>query len=105
VRFSTFTLLISAATAINAHFYLVFPPPRGVFNATNEVNFCGTVNYNYVDAVDNRSGGFVRHSPLTRRLGDVVDILMPTVQGPASFGNFTSASGQQQSVRNFANAT
>ena len=44
------------ATAVNAHFSLNFPPPRGTFNAANEVNFCGNItfrneraNYMYAD--------------------------------------------------------
>jgi hypothetical protein len=76
MRFSTFALLTSATTAVNAHFQLAYPAARGPFNAKNEVNFCGNVARlssiriltfaadNYVDAVDNRaefpiSGGYV----------------------------------------------
>lgn len=76
MRFSTFALLTSVITAVNAHIQLAYPPPRGPFNAQNEVNFCGNVarfssigvltfaTDNYVDAVDNRtefpiSGGYV----------------------------------------------
>jgi hypothetical protein len=75
-NFYTFALLTSAITVVNAHFQLAFPPPRGPFDDTNEVNFCGKVVCfvsirvlmstadNYVDAVSNRSefplsGGFV----------------------------------------------
>jgi hypothetical protein len=74
--FSTFALLTSAITAVNAHFHLYYPPPRGPFDADNEVNFCGNVARfssirdlmfaadNYVNAVSNRSefplsGGYV----------------------------------------------
>ncbi|KAI0252598.1 hypothetical protein BJV78DRAFT_323565 [Lactifluus subvellereus] len=104
MRFSTFTLLISAATAVNAHFQLAFPPPRGVFDDANEVKFCD----NYVNAVNNRSefplsGGFVtlnsEHSSWS------LSVLISTVQDPTSFNNFTSASGQQQLARNFASAS
>jgi len=76
MRFSTFALLTSAITAVNAHFQLAYPSPRGPFDAKNEVNFCGNVARfssirvltfaadNYVNAVDNRtefpiSGGYV----------------------------------------------
>lgn len=76
MRFSTFALLTSAITVVNAHVQLAYPPPRGPFDAKNEVNFCGNVARfssirvltsaadNYVDAVDNRtefpiSGGYV----------------------------------------------
>lgn len=76
MHFSTFALLTSAITAVNAHFQLAYPAPRGPFNAKNEVNFCGNVARpspirvvtfaadNFVDAVDNRtefpiSGGYV----------------------------------------------
>jgi len=77
MRFSFYTFaLLSAITAVNAHFQLAFPPPRGPFDDDNEVNFCGNVAHfvsipvlmsaidNYVDAVSNRSeyplkGGFV----------------------------------------------
>ncbi len=41
--FSTFALLACAVTAVNAHFQLAYPPPRGVFNDGNEVDFCGNV--------------------------------------------------------------
>jgi hypothetical protein len=75
-NFYTFALLTSTITAVNAHFQLAFPPPRGLFDDDNEVNFCGKVARfvfvrvlmsvvdNYVDAVSNRSefplkGGFV----------------------------------------------
>lgn len=76
MRFYTFALLTSAITAVNAHFQLAFPSPRGAFNEDNEVNFCGNVPCimsirvlmsradNYAEAVSNRSefplkGGFV----------------------------------------------
>ena len=42
-NFYTFALLTSAITAVNAHFQLAFPPPRGPFDDDNEVNFCGNV--------------------------------------------------------------
>jgi hypothetical protein len=75
-NFYTFAVLTSAITAVNAHFQLAYPPPRGPFDDNNEVNFCGNVARfvcirdlmsaadNYVDAVSNRSefplrGGFV----------------------------------------------
>ncbi len=75
-KFSTFALLASAITAVNAHFQLAFPPPRGSFDDNNEVNFCGNVARflsirglifaldNYSNAVSNRSefplsGGFI----------------------------------------------
>jgi len=75
-NFYSFALLTSIITAVNAHFQLAFPPPRGPFDDDNEVNFCGKVTRfvlirvlmsaadNYVDAVSNRSefplkGGFV----------------------------------------------
>jgi hypothetical protein len=76
MRFSTFALLISTITAVNAHFELAYPEPRGVFDDDNEVDFCGNVSCflsirvlifaadNYINAVDNRtefplSGGYV----------------------------------------------
>jgi hypothetical protein len=76
MRFSTFALLVSTVTAVNAHFELAFPGPRGVFDDDNEVNFCGNVSCflsirvlisaadNYINAVENRtefpiSGGYV----------------------------------------------
>ena len=76
MRFSTFALLTSVITMVNAHVQLAYPPPRGPFDAKNEVNFCGNVvrfpsirvltfaTDNYVDAVDNRTefpitGGYV----------------------------------------------
>lgn len=70
-NFYTFALLLtSAITAVNAHFQLSYPPPRGPFSEDNEVNFCGNVACfaskldwvlmpvadNYVNAVSNRSG-------------------------------------------------
>ncbi|KAF8499179.1 hypothetical protein F5888DRAFT_1688361 [Russula emetica] len=71
MRFSTFALLTSAITAVNAYFRLAYPPPRGPFDMENEVNFCGNVARfssirvltfaadNYVDAVDNRTDGYI----------------------------------------------
>lgn len=76
MRFSTFALLIGAITAVNAHFELAYPVPRGPFDDDNEVNFCGIVAPfltirvlifaadGYGNAVDNRtefplSGGYV----------------------------------------------
>jgi hypothetical protein len=87
MRPSTFALLAGAVTMVNAHFQLAFPPPRGLFDEDNEVNFCGIVvglltvlvltlgADNYVQAVSNRSkfplsGGFVtlnsEHTSWTR---------------------------------------
>ncbi len=42
MRYTFVFILALFATAVNAHFRLQFPPPRGEFNAANEVNFCGT---------------------------------------------------------------
>jgi len=62
MRFVTLALLSSAIAVVNAHF-----PPRGPFNAANEVNFCGNVvgllslqvlkfaADSYVNAVPNRT--------------------------------------------------
>jgi len=104
MRFSTFALLISAITAVNAHFELAYPVPRGPFDDDNEVNFCD----NYVNAVDNRtefplSGGYITLGAFhpTWTLG----VLISTVQDPTSFSNFTNSSGGQQLARNFASAT
>jgi hypothetical protein len=43
MRFTTVALFASAFTAVNAHFQLAYPPPRGPFDDDNEVNFCGNV--------------------------------------------------------------
>jgi hypothetical protein len=45
MRFLPFILPIGTITAVNAHFQLQFPPPRGVFDDTNEVNFCGNAHW------------------------------------------------------------
>lgn len=45
MRFPMFALLIGAVATVNAHFELAFPPPRGVFDDDNEVNFCGSVRW------------------------------------------------------------
>lgn len=42
-NFYIFALLTGAITAVNAHFELAFPVPRGPFDDDNEVNFCGNV--------------------------------------------------------------
>jgi len=76
MHFVAFALLTGAITVVNAHFRLAYPPPRGPFDAPNEVNFCGNVasfSYirililgedNYINAVSNRSefplsGGYI----------------------------------------------
>jgi hypothetical protein len=43
MRFALFALLVGAITAVNAHFNMSFPPPRGALNYSNEVYFCGKV--------------------------------------------------------------
>jgi hypothetical protein len=75
-KFSTFALLASAITVVNAQFQLAFPPPRGRFDGDNEAKFCGNLARflsvrglmfaldNYPNAVSNRSefplsGGFI----------------------------------------------
>ncbi|KAI0286794.1 hypothetical protein BGY98DRAFT_908697 [Russula aff. rugulosa BPL654] len=100
-NFYTFALLTSAITAVNAHFQLAFPPPRGPFDDNNEVNFCD----NYVEAVSNRSefplsGGFVTLN--SEHPSWTLGILLSTVQDPTSFNNFTNSSGGQQLARNFS---
>ena len=76
MHFIAFVLLTGAITTVNAHFRLAYPPPRGLFNASNEVYFCGNVasfsfirililgTDNYTQAVSNRSefplsGGYI----------------------------------------------
>jgi hypothetical protein len=100
-NFYTFALLTSTITAVNAHFQLAFPPPRGLFDDDNEVNFCD----NYVDAVSNRSefplkGGFVTLNSEHPKWS--LGVLLSTVQDPTSFNNFTNSSGGQQLARNFS---
>jgi hypothetical protein len=36
-----FVFALLGAAAVNAHFQLQFPPPRGVFVEDQEPNFCG----------------------------------------------------------------
>jgi len=104
MRFSTYTFLISAITAVHAHFQVAYPPPRGVFVASNEPTFCD----GYAQAVSNRSeyplsGGFVTlHSGHPNW---TFAILISTVQDPTSFDNFTNSTGGQQLVRNFASGS
>jgi len=104
MRFATFALLTGVITIVNAHFQVAYPPPRGLFDDNNEVNFCDS----YVHAVSNRSefplsGGFVtlnsEHPTWT------LAILISIVQDPTSFNNFTNSSGGQQFVRNFASGS
>ncbi|KAI9445440.1 hypothetical protein H4582DRAFT_921480 [Lactarius indigo] len=104
MRFATFALLAGMITVVNAHFQVSYPPPRGLFVAANEDNFCD----NYVHAVSNRSefplsGGYV-----TLRAGHPnwsFAVLLSAVQDPTSFDNFTTSSGQQQFVRDFASGS
>ncbi|KAH9043732.1 hypothetical protein EDB85DRAFT_2205590 [Lactarius pseudohatsudake] len=103
MRFSTFALLTSVTTVVNAHFQVSYPLPRGPFVEDDEVNFCD----NYVHAVSNRSefplsGGYVTLN--SEHPNWSLAVLLSTVQDPTSFDNFTTSSGQQQFVRDFAMA-
>ena len=41
MRSAVFTILALFTAAVNAHFRLQFPPPRGPFDEDNEPTFCG----------------------------------------------------------------
>ncbi|KAH9049458.1 hypothetical protein EDB84DRAFT_1036465 [Lactarius hengduanensis] len=104
MRFSTFALLTSVTTVVNAHFQVSYPLPRGPFVEDDEVNFCD----NYVHAVSNRSefplsGGYVTLN--SEHPNWSLAILLSAVQDPTSFDNFTTSSGQQQFVRDFASGS
>ncbi|THH16768.1 hypothetical protein EW146_g3932 [Bondarzewia mesenterica] len=95
MRFSLAVALAGLAAVANAHFQLAFPPPRGVFNQDNEVNFCDS----YTSAVSNRSefplsNGFItlnsEHPTWT------IGVLVSTVQDPTSFNDFRDSSGNEQ---------
>ncbi|KIM48435.1 hypothetical protein M413DRAFT_440167 [Hebeloma cylindrosporum] len=76
------------AAAVNAHFQLQYPPPRGVFVEDDEPTFCD----GYLTAVSNRSefplsGGFFslnsEHPKWT------AGVLISTLPDPKSFNNFS----------------
>ncbi|KAF9073747.1 hypothetical protein BDP27DRAFT_1215337 [Rhodocollybia butyracea] len=73
---------------VNAHFQLQFPPPRGVFNMANEVNFCDS----YTTPAPNRTdfpltGGIIslnsEHPQWTAA------VFISNASNPTSFDNFT----------------
>ncbi|KAF8078384.1 hypothetical protein FPV67DRAFT_1404369 [Lyophyllum atratum] len=81
-------LLLALTAAVNAHFQLQFPPPRGVFNEDNEPTFCD----GYKTPASNRStfplsGGFFtlnsEHPQWTS------GVLAASAANPTSFDNFT----------------
>lgn len=37
------SLVLALAASANAHFRMQYPIPRGVFNAEDEINFCGMI--------------------------------------------------------------
>ncbi|KAF8971572.1 hypothetical protein BDZ97DRAFT_1651067 [Flammula alnicola] len=83
-----FFLALLAAVAVNAHFQLQFPPPRGVFNQNNEPTFCD----GYLTPAANRtefplSGGFF--SLNSEHPQWVAGVLVSTLANPQSFNNFS----------------
>lgn len=48
MRFTLAAVFAGVAAVANAHFQLAYPPPRGVFDEENEVNFCGTYPFRFV---------------------------------------------------------
>ncbi|KAI0034907.1 hypothetical protein K488DRAFT_18677, partial [Vararia minispora EC-137] len=90
------------ATVARAHFQLQYPPPRGPFVDTSEVNFCD----DYVNAGNRTafplSNGFVTLN--VEHPSWNIEFEISTVQNPTTFTNFTSG-GQEQIVRQFASAT
>ncbi|KAF8203289.1 hypothetical protein BJ912DRAFT_943513 [Pholiota molesta] len=87
-----FVFALLGAAAVNAHFQLQFPTPRGVFVEDQEPNFCD----GYLNAVSNRSefplsGGFFtlnsEHPQWT------AGVLISTLDNPQSFNNFSQVNG------------
>ncbi|EIM92751.1 uncharacterized protein STEHIDRAFT_164981 [Stereum hirsutum FP-91666 SS1] len=107
MRFTLAVVFAGVAAVANAHFQLAYPPPRGVFDEDNEVNFCDS----YTNAVDNRttfplSNGFFTFN--SEHPSWTLGVLISTVQNPVSFDNFTAndtSSGADQFARNFASGT
>ncbi|KAJ3894042.1 hypothetical protein GG344DRAFT_86804 [Lentinula edodes] len=88
MRFSTALILTGLFAAVNAHFQLQFPPPRGVFVEDQEPNFCD----GYDSVASNRtsfplSGGIIslnsEHPQWTAA------VFITNASNPTSFDNFT----------------
>ncbi|KAJ8588208.1 hypothetical protein M405DRAFT_820069 [Rhizopogon salebrosus TDB-379] len=88
------------STAVQAHFQLQYPIPRGPFVQDSEPSFCDGYN----DAVDNRtvfplSNGIINinsEHPLW-----TAGVLVSTFQDPNNFSDFNSSSGYQMGVQFF----
>jgi len=96
MRLLTISCVVSFISAVNAHFQLQYPPPRGAFVEDNEPSFCD----GYLQ-VSNRtlfplSGGIINlnsEHPMWS-----AGVLLTTVQNPTSFDNFSSNGNQQLAV-------
>ncbi|KAJ4494280.1 hypothetical protein C8R41DRAFT_310545 [Lentinula lateritia] len=88
MRFSTALILTGLFAAVNAHFQLQFPPPRGVFVEDQEPDFCD----GYDSVASNRTsfpltGGIIsldsEHPQWTAA------VFITNASNPTSFDNFT----------------
>ncbi|KAI0296595.1 hypothetical protein BC826DRAFT_967945 [Russula brevipes] len=113
MRFALFALLLGAITAVNAHFNLSFPAPRGALNFSNEFWPFASSSFNirtrqlydrreYQEPVPSHRG--FRHAKLTHAAWNL-SILISTAQNPKSFADFNDSSGKPQFARRTANAT
>ncbi|KAG1749698.1 uncharacterized protein EDB91DRAFT_1046516 [Suillus paluster] len=98
--FSSIALVAFISTAVQAHFQLQYPIPRGPFVQDSEPTFCD----GYTNAVDNRtvfplSNGVINMNsehPLWS-----AGVIVSTYQNPINFSDFNSSSGYQLAVQFF----
>ncbi|KAF5356337.1 hypothetical protein D9756_004258 [Leucocoprinus leucothites] len=94
MRYSILPALALLTGAVNAHFHLNYPEPRGPFVGANEPNFCG----GYTEVTSNRTtfpleGGFFRIQQGHPNWAAAVYI--STEQNPNSFDAFNGTIGEQ----------
>ncbi|TDL28569.1 hypothetical protein BD410DRAFT_738021 [Rickenella mellea] len=89
--FSSLLILSAIAAAVNAHFQMQFPPPRGVFVEDNEPNFCD----GYPNAVSNRSEFPLGNAFITfnsEHPSWTATVLISIDQNPTTFAEFNKSS-------------
>jgi len=96
LTWSALAIAFAAASAVNAHFQVLYPPVRGPFDDDNEVQFCDS----YTEPA-NRSpfplnDGLI--SWLTTHPSWTVGVLISTAASPTSFNDFHTSSGADQLV-------
>jgi len=103
LTWSALAIAFAAASAVKAHFQVLYPQVRGPFSDDNEPQFCDGYTQPANRSLFPLNEGYI--SWLTTHPSWTVGVLISTVASPTSFGDFHTSSGADQLVVGYFQGT